>query len=86
MALHAARLVLDLVELASIPSVDDPLEAPFVGVGFHVDQAVRFQLLAGRCEVGDVDLDVVLVVRAQRLAGFSKTQSLVAPGGTSKST
>src|SRR3954469_14565681 len=32
---HAARLVLDLEELARVLRIDDPLEAPLVGVGLH---------------------------------------------------
>src|SRR3954467_1352342 len=35
---HAAGLVFNLEELSRVLRVDDPLEAPFVGVGLHRDQ------------------------------------------------
>src|SRR5687767_12954100 len=77
--LHAARLVLDLEELASVARIDDPLEAPLVGIGLHGDQVALLQPMIWAREVGDVDLDVVVVVLAQRLRRLREVQALVLP-------
>src|ERR1700704_650082 len=65
---QASHFVLDLEQRLPRFRIDDPLEAPLVRVGLHADEAALEQLLVWRREVRDVHLDMVTVVRRDRLA------------------
>src|SRR5687768_10913190 len=73
---HAAHLVLDLEQRPRVARIDDMLEAPFVLAGLRGDQAALQQPLVRRREIGDVDRQVVAVVRGQRLRGLGKDELL----------
>src|SRR5438445_12919571 len=77
--LQASHFVLDLEQRLVRFRIDDSLEAPLVLAGLHGDEAALEQLLVGRRKVGDVDLDMVTVVRRDRRARFGVPQALVAP-------
>src|SRR5919201_2728234 len=71
-----AHLVLDLVEELAGLRIDDLLEAILVGVRLLADDAALVELGMRAAEVGDVDGDVIAVVRADLVARLAEQQRL----------
>ncbi|MNC92051.1 hypothetical protein D3C83_84100 [compost metagenome] len=61
--LEAAYLVFDLEQPRAALRVDEILEAVLMLIAFFGHEAVRFEKPVRACEIGDVDRDVVAVVR-----------------------
>src|SRR5215471_12419239 len=75
--LQAADLVFDGEENLVGGGIDDVTKTPFVAVGLTRDAFQIHQASIWSREIGDVDLDVMPIVRSQLLPGLAKEDVLI---------